>query len=220
MYRLSPVLCFFADSFGLTNRYLALTDIAYSTSRIFPPCARPRVIQQVSMFHFLLTEASCNRAYRPAHCELRKLPAAGPWLRDPLESVAKFLAWVRDMHDAFPIGSRHEHLFGARSHGNERDAWYNASQVSWLVDAKGTYLVDDIIKLEELEERWPALQRAICGLAHVSYASDAELRKNPSKHAHYSMYYDEETKRIVEMHMGVDLNAFGYRFEVMPASRG
>ena len=92
--------------------------------------------------------------------------------------------------------------------------WYNASQLSWLVDASGTRLVTDVIKLEELEERWPQLQRAVCGLASTPYGDPAATsRRNPSKHRHYSYYYDEETRKIVEAYAAADFAAFNYTFE-------
>ena len=99
---------------------------AYTFALVRNPYAR-----QVSMFHFLLAEASCNRpiGLRPAHCEQRKLPAPGPWLANHAEAVRRFRAWLHDMAAAFPVQSRDAHLFGARSHGNERDSWYNATQV-------------------------------------------------------------------------------------------
>ena len=79
------------------------------------------------------------------------------------------------MGAAFPPGHKEQHLFGARFHGNERDAWYNASQISWFVDAQGTLLVDDVFKLEELEAHWPTLQQKICALRGV----DRETRAPP-----------------------------------------
>ena len=108
-------------------------------------------------------------------------------------------------------------LSGARSHGNERDAWYNASQISWFVDAQGTLLVDDVFKLEELEAHWPTLQQKICALRGVPYA-DNGYRKNPSSHAHYSRYYDDRTRALVAQYMGADLTRFGYAFESEPAA--
>ena len=117
----------------------------------------------------------------------------------------------------FPPSSRDAHLFGARSHGNEIDPWFNASQLSWLVDASGKLLVNDVIKLEELESRWPTLQTHICGFARSAYAEDSNLKRNPSSHGHYSEYYDTETRRVVEAHMAADILAFGYQFEEAPA---
>ena len=186
---------------------------AYTFALVRNPWAR-----QVSMFHFLLQTASCKGAVgaRQPHCELRKLPAAGAWLQNHDEAAARFRKWLADMRAAFPPGSRDQHLFGARSHGNEADSWYNASQLSWFVDARGTQLVNDVFKLEELETHWPTLRRRICGLSRVSY-SDGGLRRNPSSHVHYSRYYDDESRRTVAEYMAVDLDRFGYRFEAEPA---
>ena len=75
-----------------------------------------------------------------------------------------------------------------------------------------------MIRLEDLEAKWPTLQAAICGLRGVAYGTDptAAARRNPSKHRHYSFYYDEESRRIVEAHTAPDLQAFGYTFERAP----
>ena len=101
------------------------------------------------MFHFLLGEVSCARPVgaRPLHCEERLLPAGGEaWLKDPAQSKLRFRRWLHDMRAAFPPGSKNAHLFGSRSHGNERDGWFNASQTSWMVDGHGRQLVDDVIR--------------------------------------------------------------------------
>ena len=153
---------------------------------------------------------------RPSHCEDRALPPTGPWLNNRAECVTRFRKWIADMAKRFPPGSSRAHLFGARSHGNERDKWYNASQISWLVDSRGAVLVNAIIKLEELEAKWPTLQKHICGFARSPYAEDASLKRNPSSHGHYSEYYDDATRTTVEAYMAADLAAFGYRFESAP----
>lgn len=36
---------------------------------------------------------------------------------------------------------------------------------------------------------------------------------NPSKHTHYSAYYDDTTKDIVDRHMAADIKQFEYTFE-------
>ena len=71
-----------------------------------------------------------------------------------------------------------------------------------------------MIRLEELHQAWPELQRAVCGLSPMPYAdATAAARRNPSSHVHYSAYYDDESRRIVERYMAADLAAFGYKFE-------
>ena len=132
-------------------------------------------------------------------------------MSDQAKVVPAFRKWLRDLRAAFPPNSPGAHFFGARSHGNENDAWcaagrflslvalgeadpwlpallrrYNASQISWLVGSDGTLLVNEVIKLEELAEKWEYLGTKICGLAGVPYA-DGGLRRNPSAHGHYSV---------------------------------
>lgn len=207
---------FFHASASLQRRVLG--ESAWREAFTFALVRNPYA-RQVSMFHFLLQEASCNRpiGMRPTHCELRKLPAPGPWLKDQTKAIVAFRLWVRQMRSAFPPDSKDAHLFGARSHGNELDGWFNASQISWLVDQRGELLVNKVIKLEELQSRWPELQASICGLAQTPYADQLDLRRNPSSHAHYSLYYDAETRRIVDEYMSADLASFGYTFEPPPS---
>jgi len=190
-------------------------EASYTFALVRNPYAR-----QVSMFHFLLGEVSCQRpiGVRPQHCEQRKLPAPGAWLQDPQLSKLRFRQWLTDMRAAFPPGTKDAHLFGSRSHGNEADGWFNASQTSWIVDAHGRQMVNEVIRLEDLSTAWPGLQAKVCGLRGVT-ATDGGLRKNPSRHAHYSHYYDDATRRIVDEYMAVDLLRFGYSFESQPEPR-
>ena len=84
-----------------------------------------------------------------------------------------------------------------------------------MVDQSGARLVNDIFKLEELSKVWPLLQIKICGLSRMSY-SDAmsSIKRNPSTHGHYSLYYDERTRAIIAEYMKADIDAFGYTFEM------
>ena len=81
------------------------------------------------------------------------------------------------------------------------------------MDGHGKLLVKDVIKLEDLQRSWPVLQGQICGLSSKRFEDDADLRRNPSTHAHYSIYYDDQTRKIVEAYVAADLKAFGYTFE-------
>lgn len=181
---------------------------AYTFALVRNPFAR-----QLSMFTFLLQEASCNKpiGVRPPHCEERRLPAPGPWLEQREQVAARFKEWIKALAAAFPLGTPKAHLFGARSHGNEYHKWYNASQTSWLVDGHGKLLVKKVIRLEDLNAEWPALQKAVCGLQRASVSSTT--RRNPSSHEHYSFYYDDETRRIVEAYSAPDFARFGYKFD-------
>lgn len=185
-------------------------DKAFTFALVRNPYAR-----QVSMFHFLMA-GYCGRPSPPIICKERMFPVRGDWLKDPAQAAPKFRSWLLALRHKFPPGSKKSYLFGSYSHGNARNSWFNASQLSWFVDASGKLLVQKVIKLEELESRWPSLRKSICGLsdAPISNGSmDGGVKKNPSSHAHYATYYDETTRRIVEEYAAADLNAFGYRFE-------
>ena len=80
--------------------------------------------------------------------------------------------------------------------------------------------MDAVAALATDEAKWPILQRSICGFKTTAYAdSTIDQKRNPSTHAHYSTYYDAETKRIVEQYMAADFATFGYKFETEPAPK-
>ena len=132
-------------------------------------------------------------------------------------SIAHFRSWVRHARRMHPPHSAEAWRFTTSdAHGNEQAGWFNASQLSWLVDGSGKLLVDAVIKLEDLERRWPELQTRVCGLHAVDYRSardDPRVRAmdHPSKHVPYAQYYDDETSKIVAEYMDADIRAFGYR---------
>jgi hypothetical protein len=78
--------------------------------------------------------------------------------------------------------------------------------VDWI-SLKGNIAVDAVLKMENLERefedvRW-LLGRTSGGLPC----------RNWKFHLHYSYYYDEATRRLVEDYYARDIAAFGYRFE-------
>ena len=87
------------------------------------------------------------------------------------------------------------------------------AQSWWRVDAQGRSLVNEIIRLEDLEATWPRLQKRVCGLRHVKYAEMHEINPNPSTHGHYSEYYDDHTRKLVGAYAGPDLARYGYTYE-------
>ena len=100
--------------------------------------------RQVSMFHFLMA-GNCNRPSPPISCKERMFPVRGDWLKDPAQAVPKFRSWLLALRHKFPPGSKKSYLFGSYSHGNARNSWFNASQLSWFVDASGKLLVQKVL---------------------------------------------------------------------------
>jgi len=190
----------------------AAWDEAFTFALVRNPWAR-----QVSMFTFLLTTGQCGERADTdpvvaKRCQNeRMLPKAGSWITDETQrerAVREFRGWLVRLNEKYPPGHPLEYMVGSMAHGNDKDPWFNASQVSWLVDGKGKLLVDEVIKLEELSQKW--LQGALC--------DDSLLMSqvNPSIHGHYSDYYDDNTQRILVSYMQRDIERFNYTFERQP----
>ena len=136
-------------------------------------------------------------------------------------SIGHFRAWVRHFRRTHPPTAPAAWRFTTGdAHGNEHAAGFNASQLSWLVDAHGALLVDAVYKLEELELRWAELQARVCGLRGHSYRATYDhplvrAMDHSSRHAPFAAYYDEETSRIVGEYMAPDVRRFGYASPVL-----
>jgi hypothetical protein len=153
--------------------------------------------RQVSMFHFLVG-GHCKTQLVPATdniaapndephymlagkpkggkaCSTRLLPSGqGDWLDDNANAIPAFRKWMKRLDDAFPTGHPDNYLFGSMAHGNDESPWFNASQLSWMVDRSGQVLVDKVIKLEELTDQWSQLTTDLCAPATLekSHVSD------------------------------------------------
>ena len=176
-------------------------DRTFTFALVRNPWAR-----QVSMFYYLLTEGMCSRSSEA--CVKRLFPQAGDWVKhDAARGVEEFRSWMARLNATYPPGHKKEYLVGSMGHGNEKDSWFNASQISWLIDSRGKFLVNVVIRLEDLDHVWDRLRQELC-------APDMEiLRRNPSQHAHYSLYFDSGTKAILDAYMQADIRHFGYKFE-------
>ncbi len=102
--------------------------------------------------------------------------------------------WKRDYE--FPEFIRHRALI-RRMHGGQ---W------RFLFDLRGRLLVDQILRFESLSEDFQDFCRRV-GL-EITLPHD-----NSSGHAHYSEYYDEETRDMVAQYADKEIREFGYRFE-------
>ena len=79
-------------------------------------------------------------------------------------------------------------------------------QVDWI-SMNGKIAVDRVLRMENLQEDFAELRR-ILGLP-----SRALPCRNWKFHWHYSYYYVESTKRLVENYYAKDIESFGYRFD-------
>lgn len=170
--------------------------------------------RQVSNFNFLMeTWANCRAApEQSAFCKKmaqRLLPDFyREWKDNPAEVRFQFQAWVHRLHQAHPVGSKQEFQFSSLAHGNDEEAHFNASQSSWFSDAQGRMMVQDIVKLEELNQEWPRLSKQICAPPGTTVS-----HRNSREHAHYSSFYDDATIEIVRKYSEPDIRRWGYKFE-------
>jgi hypothetical protein len=80
-------------------------------------------------------------------------------------------------------------------------------QLDWFVDQNGDVIVDFIGRLERLKMDWDLICTRL-GLPQEL----PHLNKNNDR-MHYSRYYNEKTRRIIQERFSVDIDYFGYEFE-------
>lgn len=96
------------------------------------------------------------------------------------------------------------------TYGEQDPHYYNnpkmfQPQIKWVSDEQGNILVDQIYRFEKLNEHFDELCRQLNIKAKLPY-----LKK--SKHVHYSTYYDDESRQIIEEWFAEDIEKFEYTF--------
>jgi hypothetical protein len=83
----------------------------------------------------------------------------------------------------------------------------HVNQLDWFVDPHGNVLVDFIGRFEKLRDDWSIICQKL-GLAQEL----PHKNMNPRRDRHYTEYYTETTKKIIENRFKVDIEYFGYEF--------
>ena len=81
------------------------------------------------------------------------------------------------------------------------------NQLDWFVHPDGSVIVDFIGRFENLKEDWSFVCNRLgikVRLPHENY--------NVKKQKHYTDYYSDKTKDIIEKKFKVDIDYFGYKF--------
>lgn len=90
--------------------------------------------------------------------------------------------------------------------GNGYDFSFFFNQVDYITDYSGNILVDEIFKIENLQND---MQKVFDYLG----ISDVKIpRINKSSHGDYRLYYSERTRKKVEKLFSKDLDYFGYTY--------
>ena len=82
-----------------------------------------------------------------------------------------------------------------------------APQSELLIDAMGELALDRVGRHERLQADFDEIAQCL-GLPPMPLA-----KRNATRHAHYSHYYDTELKEMVAALYGQDLTRFHYRFD-------
>lgn len=85
---------------------------------------------------------------------------------------------------------------------------YQPVQYPWITNENGDLMVDFVGRFENIEEDFNKV------LKEINYKGNKKLSHlNRTKHEHYSNYYNEKTKKIVEKKFKKDIEMFSYEFE-------
>jgi len=103
-------------------------------------------------------------------------------------TFAEFAHWIEYSSSTCPHSSPHRY------------------QLDWFVDGSGEMLADFIGRFERLEEDWAFIANKIGLEQKLPHA-----RANP-RPRHYTDYYTDETRELIERKFKVDIDYFDYRF--------
>ncbi len=82
-----------------------------------------------------------------------------------------------------------------------------SNQLNWLKDKNGRIIKIDLILQHESNE-YDKLFTSIMKLKNY----DSKTKVHPTKHKHYSEYYNDRSIKLVEEHYKEDFEYFGYKF--------
>ena len=78
-------------------------------------------------------------------------------------------------------------------------------QIEWITDQKGTIIVDEIVRFENLEREFNNVLKRLGEKATLQHL-------NKSNRGNYRDYYDEEAIEIVHKWFEQDIERFEYQF--------
>ena len=131
------------------------------------------------------------------------------WYEKFKEPFIEFIKSIKSTNDLTPFPVYEESSWN-------RGRWIS-NQIEWLKDSTGELDVDTILKFENLEKDFanmvkeikPMFSQKAQGIFEKELPKAKVLKNKP----HYSLFYDDETIKIVEELYKEDIKAFDYSFE-------
>lgn len=113
-------------------------------------------------------------------------------LRGKIDQKTSFKQWAEEMFSDPSLISKRKRV--------------NVPQTHWLVDEEGEIIVDFIGRFENFDADFNRLCKIINVKATLPHL-------NKTQHKHYSYYYDDKTRNIIENYFKEDIDTFNYKFE-------
>ena len=133
------------------------------------------------------------------------------FVRNPWDRMVSAYCYLKPMHDRQfgDFDKWLEHKRNSVANGRWFEGSHYIPQTEYTHDSDGREIMDFIGKFESLEEDWSKvaekLGRSELRLTHLN---KSRLRKD----GHYSLYYNDRTRVMVEDMYAGDIERFGYEF--------
>jgi hypothetical protein len=114
----------------------------------------------------------------------------------------KWISWIYSPE--FPLIRKHSSINIFRYCFN--------NQLNWITDNSGN--INENVKIIRYENINKELYKYFKDIMKIEYI-DLETKIHPTKHSHYSSYYNEKSIQLVKKHYILDINKFGYTFDLV-----
>jgi hypothetical protein len=152
---------------------------------------------------YLMDEQKYNNTFKVA------------FTRNPFDRVVSWFSYLTQKLDGVSQRERHKKFYGdSYLTGDFSDFvlnapdWCFSNSVSFMINRFGHIELDYIGKCENYTDDL----NYICEKIEIPFIKIKSERENASHHKHYTEYYNDKTRKVVEQRMKLDLDYFNYKF--------